>query len=300
VESESSSVSSESNSSLSSYESVSWVSSTSEEVLPTPAAYYNCNESTASAALLDLVGSLNFTAYSAPSAVSGKCQGARLLNGGSGGWFSTPSNSVFNPGTDAPLFISLWIKAASLSDNQVIINKENEYQLVMEYNSSLVFRISTEENSGWDKEVRISEMFSTGSWFHVVAWIIPGSEIGLSLNGGESGNTEGLSPGQSAWTGGGELYIAHEPLPSSSSWESQSSIEPPPSSSWESQSSMPPSSSEEEFQARLTEEGLAGLDGVIDEMAIFNEDLTELERAALYNSGDGLFYNGSTWGACGA
>lgn len=143
-----------------------------------------------------------------------------------------------------------------------------------------------DRTTGWDKEVRLSSGFSTGSWFHVLAWITPGSEIGLSLNGGDATETEALSTGQSAWTGDGELYLGHEPPPSSSSSESQSS--------------EPPSSSEEEFQAVLTEAPLPGFDGAIDEMAFFNENVTEPERTALYDGGSGLFYNGSTWGPCGA
>jgi len=49
-----------------------------------------------------------------------------------------------------------------------------------------------------------------------------------------------------------------------------------------------------------TEEPLPGFDGAIDEMAFFNENVTEPERTALYDGGSGLYYNGSTWGPCGA
>jgi len=48
------------------------------------------------------------------------------------------------------------------------------------------------------------------------------------------------------------------------------------------------------------EEPLPGFNGAIDEMAFFNENVTEPERTALYDGGSGLYYNGSTWGPCGA
>jgi len=218
-------------------------------------------------------------------------------------WFDRPHNAVFNPGTSAPLLISLWFNPDNLGGTRAILTKAGEYELLLE-SGKLLFRIATGDapsssssassfqSSGgepvWDKSAEVSHSFSTSSWYHAQLWIEPGEEIGLSLNGG-SPQTQSLSGGQSARVDNGRFYIGLPgDNPSSSSHWSSSYW----SSSWSSWEMAALGASSWENPP---------FSGLVDEIAVFNESLDSAQRAELWNGGSGAFWSSmyEGWGPCG-
>jgi len=47
-------------------------------------------------------------------------------------WFDRSHNAVFNPGTSAPLLISLWFNPDTLGGTRAILTKAGEYELLLE------------------------------------------------------------------------------------------------------------------------------------------------------------------------
>ncbi|GEM_PF-1878940 len=173
--------------------------------LPLPAAYCDCQ---CPGGLRDITGNwLEFGESGSPGVVTGKCHEGRSVS--IGNWFSRHSASAFNPGASAPLTIAMWFKPTSLSGTQVLFEKAGEYQATLE-SSKVSFRIATTSSSGWDKVAEFTGSFSAGVWYQLIAWIVPGSQIGVTVNNANPG-TAALSSGQHAYVGGGVIYLAHSP-----------------------------------------------------------------------------------------
>ncbi|GAA5142419.1 hypothetical protein GCM10023213_28340 [Prosthecobacter algae] len=260
----------------SSYETPASSSSDLEDP-PEPSAYYRCNEPSSGDGLINIMGGSsagNFNPHGTAGSVSGMCLGGRRINeyGSGSGWFSAPSSIDFNPGSYYPLFFSFWFKPETLAGTQVLVSKPDEYQILLEESGSILFQLSV-SGGGWTKEVRIYQSFSTGEWYHLQAWIIASQTMGVSINFNLATGSQSLGAGEYANDAGNPFCLGYESIPESSTSSRVTSIE--------------------------SVETMAGFNGVIDEMAFFLQELNEEQRAALYNNGAGLFYNGDSWGPCG-
>lgn len=173
--------------------------------IPMPGAYYDCQ---CLGGLRDITGNgLALGETGSPGLTTGKCHEGRSVSNGN--WFSRASSSTFNPGSSGPLTISFWFRTSTLSSAQVLFEKAGEYQATVE-SDKLTFRIATTSSSGWDKVAEFNASFSTGVWYHVVAWIVPESLIGVAVDDGTSVTTT-LSSGEHAYAGGGIIYFGHSP-----------------------------------------------------------------------------------------
>ncbi len=169
--------------------------------IPDPDVYYNAEEQSSVASLLDQIGSLNLGPTGSPPSTTGKYNDAREFSAGNN--FSRISATPFNPGTSSAFAISLWFKPDATSQ-QFLFEKDGEYQGFFD-SGKATFRIATTSTSGWDKTVELTKTFSTGTWYHFLVWIRPGVEIGIQVDG--SGQTTTLSSGQAAHEGGGDLFV---------------------------------------------------------------------------------------------
>ncbi len=165
---------------------------------------------------------------------------------------------------------------------RAIVTKAGEYELLE--SDRLVFRVASNTGGGaWDKSVEVGQSFSTANWYHALFWIEPGEEIGLALNGGTP-ETEALASGQAARVVNGVVRIGLE-VPQSSSSSSYYPSSSHHSSSWHSSSSS-------WFALSASAPGIPQYyEGLVDEIAVFNEALGAGWRSALYNGWAGLFWH---------
>ncbi len=171
--------------------------------VPLPAAYYEANEP--ASCKFERFGRLHGLLRSGlPACVAGKCGGARHL----GAAYFQGSATLFNPGTASPIAFSIWFKAGAGVDAN-LASIANEYELLLCGSSTLTFRIATSGSSGWDKTVTVPWRLRRPLRADGITrsyWITPGSQIGLQCDGGAP-DTETLSSGQSAYTGGGANFV---------------------------------------------------------------------------------------------
>jgi hypothetical protein len=222
--------------------------------------YWKCDE--ASGNLLDAHGSNPFvTSANDPGSTTGKINGGRDLEiDTANSYFTINDNADVSLGADVAFTWQLWHKAESFNGGDGLFltkfktspasGNDCEYRVRWDgANSRFAFDIG---NGSSNASVGATShgSFSTGTWYHILAWHDPvANTINIQINGGSVDST--------SWSGGtqdtnGPLYI--------------------------------------NTQTNVLGSNVFSMDGVVDEIGFWKRVLTSGERTSLYNSGNGLAY----------
>lgn len=147
-------------------------------------AYYACDE--ASGNLIDALGSNNLTDHNSIGAASGRVNGGRDFEASSSQYASHADSATFSRG-DTDFTIAAWFNLESAPDESTIVSKWDEggadYEYSLFWFGGLKFFV--QPNPGQFPAAAWGGSFSTGTWYHVVAWHdATNDELGIAVNDG--------------------------------------------------------------------------------------------------------------------
>jgi hypothetical protein len=214
------------------------------------AVYWKLNEASGDAS--DSIGSLYLSDNNSVGSTTGKIGNGRSFNG-STQYLSHASNSTLETG-DIDFTIAAWVKLNTFKSSSIVAKDTNtgrDYTLDYDTGGFNCFRWYLNGGLGGMPAISATGTFSTGVWYHIVAWHDSVNNlIGMSINNGnpQTASTSGLAPNANSGT---EFRIGARQYPGNEDYT----------------------------------------DGVIDEVGFWkNRVLSAQDRSDLYNLGSGLGY----------